>query len=126
MNDKKTKVAELYDIIDQQTKGIGGHLLPSEVILGSMVEAIQSADFKQAPDGRKALVFNEVSAQTFLLVLESMTVIYESARFQEFGRVLNERVESKGATEKARYEAFKKAMNDIPDNDDNKTIGFGG
>lgn len=121
MEEEKTKVGELYATINRRTKEIGGNLLPSEIILGSMVEVIESADFAKSPDGRKALIFNDVTAQTFLMVYESMIDIYESARFQEFNKVLKKTVEESSPTRKAEYKALKEAMNG---NDKNRFIGF--
>lgn len=125
MEEEKTKAGELYALINQRTKEIGGNLLPSEILLGSMVEVIRSADFTQSADGRKALLFNDVMAQTFLLVFDSMTDVYESDRFKEFGRVLKKTVKEGSPTRRAEYEAFKKAMNGNNETDENTSIGFG-
>ena len=56
----------------------------------------------------------------FLAVLDSMTAIYDSDRFKEFGRVVKENVESSPGL-KSDYLKFKRAINGI---DENTSIGF--
>ena len=121
--EEKTKAGELYAIINQKTKEIGGCLLPSEILLGSMVEVIKSADFAETSDGRKTLVFSDVAAMAFVAVLDNMTDIYESDRFKEFARLCKKQVEASGRLSE-NYQAFKKAMNGDNGNNENTSIGF--
>lgn len=121
MKEEKTKVGELYAMINQKTKEIGGDLLPSEIILGSMVEVLKSVDYVESPDGRKAIVFSDTAAMAFVSVLDNMESIYESARFKEFGRLCKNKVEASGGLSDS-YKAFRKAMNG---NDESGAIGFG-
>ena len=55
MEEERTKAGELYAKINQRTKELGGNLLPSEIILGSMVEVINSADFAERQTAERLL-----------------------------------------------------------------------